>query len=142
MALQDAYVIQPERNWEEQMFYDKEDTRGVDDFIAWITGPRNKEIKRIASEGVEEEATDYLTALKKKHSKTMDDAKYAGTLLGKGNDHAIVVVEGSEDVDSIKSWMEKRRGPPREMTPDLDSRPPSSDLSSIVTIRDEMDLSS
>ena len=61
MALQDAYVIQPERNWEEQMFYDKEDTRGVDDFIAWITGPRNKEIKRIASEGVEEEATDYLT---------------------------------------------------------------------------------
>ena len=37
-----------------------EDTRGLDEFLAWITGPRNKEIKRVALGG-EEDITDYLS---------------------------------------------------------------------------------
>lgn len=37
-----------------------EDTRGVDDFLAWVTGPKFKEIKRVALDG-EEDITDYLS---------------------------------------------------------------------------------
>jgi transcription initiation factor TFIID subunit 3 len=61
MALQECAAIVPEKVWEDQVFDGEEDTRGVDLFIEWATGPVNKEIKRIALEGGEEAKEDYLT---------------------------------------------------------------------------------
>lgn len=58
MALQHAGALLPERPQCEQDFFG-EDTRGVDEFLAWAGGSLNKEIKRIALDG-EDEASDYL----------------------------------------------------------------------------------
>ncbi|KAK3336612.1 hypothetical protein B0T19DRAFT_44625 [Cercophora scortea] len=154
MALQHAGALLPEKPEEEQEYLGIEDTRGLDDFLAWATGPMNKEIKRIALDG-SDEADDYLDALKKKHSKNDDDSKYVGTLLGKSNEHGDVLVEGGE-YPSIMTWEERMREA-AERTPDdedgmdyrgmngdkEDSRPPSSGLSSLGdrSIADEMDLS-
>lgn len=81
-------------------------------------------------------------ALKKRHSRTADDSKFAGTFLGKPPDHGPVIIEGGGDVDSIQSWNEKRRGTPRKSPEtDADSRPASSGLSSVGTMVDDMDLS-
>ncbi len=91
----------------------------------------------------------YVTAaLKKKHSKTGEDSKYHGTILGKGNEHGEVQVEGG-DADSIQAWSAKMRGPsPPPVRPSSagsgaeDSRPPSSGLSSVGSrLDDDMDLS-
>lgn len=60
LALQHAGAILPERPQGEQEFWGVEDTRGVDEFLAWAGGSLNKEIKRIALDG-EDEASDYLT---------------------------------------------------------------------------------
>ena len=141
LALQDVGAFLPERDYEEQNFTGKEDTRGIDEFIAWATGPRNENIRRIALDGGEEGATDYLTALKRRHSKTADDSKYAGTLLGSAHGHGLVVVEGGGEIDSIQTWMEKRRSTPnKSQSPGAESRPGSSGLSSVGTMA-EMDLS-
>ena len=71
-------------------------------------------------------------------------------MLGKGTDHGEVLVEGGE-FTSIQMWQEKmkrekmrEKSPSRLPTPEEDSRPPSSALSSLGdrTIADEeMDLS-
>lgn len=83
-----------------------------------------------------------MTVLKKRHSKTADDSKYTGTLLGKAHDQGLVVVEGGGEIDSIQAWIDKRRAPPRKSPElDADSRPASSGLSSVGTMADEMDLS-
>ena len=37
-----------------------DDTRGIDEFVDWVQGPRNREIKRVALDG--EEETDYLSS--------------------------------------------------------------------------------
>lgn len=88
-------------------------------------------------------------ALKKKHSKTGEDSKYHGTILGKGNEvGAEVLVEGGE-LASIEEWNRKMRGssPPPLQRPGssgsaVDSRPPSSGLSSLGSrVDDDMDLS-
>lgn len=63
LALQDVGAFLPERDWEEQDYLEQEDTRGVDDFIAWATGPKTEQIKRVALDGVEEGVTDYLTGM-------------------------------------------------------------------------------
>ncbi|KAI0022940.1 hypothetical protein F4780DRAFT_730746 [Xylariomycetidae sp. FL0641] len=143
----------------------RDDTRGVDDFIAWATGRKNQRIRKVAGvharasavggqavgaggeeEGalVEEEErppTDYLDALKRKHNKTDQDSKYAGTILGRAIDHGEVMVEGGPD-SSLADWARKlhersvrapdevprnRRGSDGE-----DERPPSSGLSSLT----------
>jgi transcription initiation factor TFIID subunit 3 len=76
---------------------DDEDTRDVREFIDWITGPVNAEIRRIAGMNVTDTDVaiagdepvikdDFLAALKKKHSKTGDGARYAGTVLGRAAD--------------------------------------------------------
>ncbi|KAL1896624.1 hypothetical protein Sste5346_004659 [Sporothrix stenoceras] len=113
-----------------------DDPRGVDEFVDWIvSGPRNREIRRIALDGDDDENTDYLMMLKKKHSKTGEDSKYSSTVLGRGNvgEHHVVVdpngngttsggdiiVEGG-DCPSITAWREKRieaRQQPRPPTP-------------------------
>ncbi|AEO54106.1 hypothetical protein MYCTH_2296260 [Thermothelomyces thermophilus ATCC 42464] len=159
MALQRAGALLPERIAEEQEYVGEEDTRGVDNFIAWAMGPLNREIARIALDG-NDEAGDYLDALKKKHSKNDDDSKFLGTLLGRSIEHGDVLVEGGE-WPSILAWEERRRlasektpEPPQrpqqnrhgDVNGDGDgeeSRPPSSGLSSLGdrSIADEMDLS-
>ncbi|KAK3301085.1 uncharacterized protein B0H64DRAFT_30358 [Chaetomium fimeti] len=161
MALQRAGALLPERLPEEQEYLGEEDVRGVENFIAWAMGSLNREITRIALDGVDE-AGDYLDALKKKHSKNDDDSKYLGTLLGRSIEHGDVLVEGGE-CPSIFVWEERRRiagqktpEPPvlqnhfGELNGDHsvngdreDSRPPSSGLSSLGdrSIADEMDLS-
>jgi len=62
MALQRAGALLPEKSEEEQDYLDMEDTRGLDDFLAWAMGPMNKEIKRIALDG-NDEADDYLNGM-------------------------------------------------------------------------------
>lgn len=59
MALQRAGALLPERIPEEQDYRGEEDLRGVESFIAWATGPLNREIARVALDGVDE-AGDYL----------------------------------------------------------------------------------
>lgn len=110
---------------------DAEDTADVREFVDWTTGPTNKEIRRIAglqadeqdtgaiaaaraADGVTNEATvtkdDYLTALKKKHSKTGEEARYAGTVLGKlAEDKGLVKIEGGPESLSAWTWELKRR---------------------------------
>ncbi|KAL1883151.1 hypothetical protein VTK73DRAFT_9518 [Phialemonium thermophilum] len=140
MALQYVGALLPEKLDEEQEFLGYEDMRGIDEFVAWASGPVNREIRRIALDGVEE-ATDYLTALKKKHGKTNEDSKFTGTLLGKCNEHSDVRVEGGE-YPTIQTWVEKMRKDTqrsvlvetRADTGDDDregSRSPSSGLSSL-----------
>jgi len=84
----------------------------------------------------------------KRHSKTGEDTKYNGTVLGKGNDHGEVLIEGGE-CTSIQMWQEKRTQAHRRQTkssvppttPQDGSRAPSSALSSLDdhTLDDEMD---
>lgn len=110
-ALQDAGALQPQkREWEED-WEGAEDLRGLDGFLSWFSGPSSREIRRIAgfipSEGdmiapdaIEKE--DYLTVLKKKHSKTGEESRYAGTVLGKSAEEHPVVVEGG--IPSLEEW--------------------------------------
>lgn len=107
MALQDAGALMPERLPAEELFHNKEDLRGLEEFIAWFAGQRMKEMMDVGSGDGEMDATDYLNALKKKHSKTGEDAKYHGTILGRGHDAGEVQVEGGPDT-SISEWISKR----------------------------------
>ncbi|KAJ5125002.1 Bromodomain transcription factor [Penicillium bovifimosum] len=122
-ALQDAGALRPQmREWEEE-WHGEEDMRGLDGFLGWITGPAHREIRRIAgfvpSEGdmvdpdaVEKE--DYLTALKKKHSKTGEESRYAGTVLGKHAEEHPVVIDGG--APSIQDWTAQVRARSSEPT--------------------------
>ncbi|KAH8881247.1 hypothetical protein GQ53DRAFT_702730 [Thozetella sp. PMI_491] len=147
MALQHAGALLPERPELEQEFSGIEDLRGLEIFLEWAEQALNKEIKRIALDG-NDEANDYLDALKKKHSKTDDDSKFLGTLLGRPNEHGDILVEGGQ-YTSISSWEQTLRKAnestpePREPEGDTQSRPQSSGLSSLGdrTIGDEMDFS-
>lgn len=110
-ALQDAGALRPQlKEWEED-WAGEEDLRGLESLLGWITGPAHREIRRIAgfvpSEGdmvdpgaMEKE--DYLTALKKKHSKTGEESRYAGTVLGKSGEEHPVILEGG--APSIREW--------------------------------------
>ncbi|KIX01283.1 uncharacterized protein Z518_09008 [Rhinocladiella mackenziei CBS 650.93] len=90
-----------------------EDLRGVEAFVNWAQGPVNKEIRRVAGFGddanVEEIAAglddqeDYLTALKKKHSKTGEEFRYQGTILGKDTELQAVSIVGGPAA-SIAEW--------------------------------------
>lgn len=112
----------PERNGlrlKEQRRRDLEDTADVREFIDWVTGPANKEIMRIA--GLDRDATsggkgldaaadanavkeDYLTVLKKKHSKTGEESRYQGTVLGIPADDRSIRIEGGPP-ESINDWI-------------------------------------
>ncbi|KAJ5625417.1 hypothetical protein N7510_001726 [Penicillium lagena] len=110
-ALQDAGALRPQlREWEES-WAGEEDMRGLESLLNWITGPTHREIRRIAgfvpSEGdmVDPDAIakeDFLTALKKKHSKTGEESRYAGTVLGKSAEEHPVIIEGG--APSIREW--------------------------------------
>ncbi|KAK4201804.1 hypothetical protein QBC40DRAFT_48862 [Triangularia verruculosa] len=150
MALQGVGALLPERSQQVQDYLGNEDMRGVEAFIAWATGPINKEIQRIALDG-NDEATDYLDALIKKHSKGVDDTKLLGTLLGRPIEQGEVIIEGGGPT-SIRQWRELRikaaekPPPPPPENHNLangdgeDSRPGSSGLSSLADEDVDMDL--
>lgn len=96
-----------------------EDMRGVDSFISWAQGPVNKEIRRVAGfdvdgdvgempAGLDEQQEDYVTALKKKHSKTGEESRYQGSVLGKDADAQPVAIVGST-TSSITGWAKALR---------------------------------
>jgi transcription initiation factor TFIID subunit 3 len=53
------------------------------------------------------EKEDYLTALKKKHSKTGEESRYAGTVLGKSAEEHPIIIEGG--APSIREWGQQVR---------------------------------
>ncbi|TFA98498.1 hypothetical protein CCMA1212_009769 [Trichoderma ghanense] len=116
MALQEVGALLPDQAWRRD---GEEDMRGVEEFIGWFAGPRMREMMEMGSGDTESDATDYLAALKKKHSKTGDDAKWQGTIFGKSTDSNEILVEGGP-VTSISEWISQRapepRHPPRETT--------------------------
>lgn len=61
LALQDAGAFGAERTVTEEMWRGEEDTRGVEEFIAWFAGPRMKELMEFGNADGESEATDYLS---------------------------------------------------------------------------------
>ncbi|KAK2073521.1 hypothetical protein P8C59_007802 [Phyllachora maydis] len=146
LALQFVGALLPEKLQQEQEFFGVEDTRGTDEFVAWAEGAVNREIRRVALDG-NEEAMDWLDALKKKHSKTDDDTKYMGTLLGRPVEHGDVTVEGGE-CPTIAMWEEKLKAAARRSPEVVEGRrrqsseTPSSGLSSLGdgTIVDEMEF--
>lgn len=93
---------------------------------------------------VEERPSDYLDALKRKHNKTDQESKYAGTILGRSIDHGEVIIEGGSDT-SLAAWAARMReaslrppDPEPAADDDNDSRPPSSGLSSLADEEVEM----
>ena len=148
MALQDVGAFYPsisdmeeqvrrpllEQGGEKRGDMSGEDMRGIEVFLGWMTGTKNREIRRIAemaSEGydightvdgtanapealnppvaataiAEEEGKkeDFLTVLKKKHSKTGEESRYQGTLLGKSAEARETKIEGGA-FDSLQVW--------------------------------------
>ncbi|KAI1142669.1 hypothetical protein F5Y05DRAFT_126465 [Hypoxylon sp. FL0543] len=144
MAFEECGVLWPVQDFTSQLVNGKEDTRGVKEFIRWATGKKNQRIRKVAGldkptvgeigvEGVEEQPpTDYLSALKRKHNRTGDDSKYAGTIIGRG----IVESEATAEENKLQAWKRQRhetsQRPPEPEAPDTDSRPPSSGLSSLA----------
>jgi transcription initiation factor TFIID subunit 3 len=106
------YTVHNSLREEEKGRRDEDDTRAVREFANWFAGTMNREIRKIAGllpddgEVVELEGPavkeDYLTVLKKKHSKTGDETRFAGTVLGKEADSRPVVIDGGPK--SIQEW--------------------------------------
>ncbi|KAG9201135.1 hypothetical protein G6514_006047 [Epicoccum nigrum] len=93
---------------------DAEDTADVNEFIDWVTGEQNREIRRIAgtykpvatnpTEQLDQlEMEDYLNTLMKKHSKTGVESRFQGTVLGIQSETKPVKIEGGGP-DSIEEW--------------------------------------
>jgi transcription initiation factor TFIID subunit 3 len=61
MALQDCGALGPEKCMEDEEFEGEEDMRGVEEFLAWITGMPNEAIRRVASEVGDAANEDYLS---------------------------------------------------------------------------------
>ena len=103
-----------------------EDTRDIRDFTRWYDSTQFREIKRVAAPetssamlpavgvgGSVVRSADFLTMLKKKHSKTGDDTRLQGTVLGRSADSKDLVVEGGP-VQHIRDWRPRTK---------LDERP-------------------
>ncbi|TKA66754.1 hypothetical protein B0A49_06544 [Cryomyces minteri] len=95
---------------------DDEDVSDVRDFLNWIRGEQNREIGRVA--GLLEDSTtaaaaaqaeagkekeDFLSVLKKKHSKTGEASRYRGTALGGAADDRVVRIEGGP-CERLADW--------------------------------------
>ncbi|KAK4166704.1 hypothetical protein QBC43DRAFT_298390 [Cladorrhinum sp. PSN259] len=149
LALQEIGMLLPERVQEEQDYQGIEDMRGLEQFIQWARGSLNKEIQRVALDG-NDEAHDYLDALKKKHSKNDDDHKFLGTVLGRPNEQGEVLIEGYGELTSIHAWEAKMKAASEKPVlekPQIngdggspDSRPASSGLSSLASMGDDMEM--
>lgn len=60
MAMQDCGALVPEKILEDEDIDGQEDMRGVENFLAWVTGKANREIRRVALEGADASTEDYL----------------------------------------------------------------------------------
>lgn len=105
---------------------DDEDTRDVREFTKWYDSAQYREIKRVA--GLEKDLSavgaapvigvggsvvkedDFFTALKKKHSKTGDDSRLVGTVLGRPAEDKEVILEGGP-VERIQDWRPAQQQP-------------------------------
>jgi len=61
--MQDCGALAPEKILEDEEFEGQEDMRGVENFLAWITGKANREIRRVALEGADAGREDYLAGM-------------------------------------------------------------------------------
>ncbi|KAK8217041.1 hypothetical protein BKA81DRAFT_414111 [Phyllosticta paracitricarpa] len=99
----------PERNgmrMKEARRRDLEDTADVREFIDWVMGPANKEIMRVAGLDVAfRPNADETTALKKKHSKTGEESRFQGTVLGIPAEDKHVRIEGGPE--SLHDWIKQ-----------------------------------
>lgn len=111
---------------------EEEDAKGVEAFVTWVKGPENREIMRVALEGVDGAKDDFLSVLKKKHGVAdEEESRYTGTVLGKPIESRAVKIEGA-DFTSLKEWQERLKQPTKESTPStVSSRRQSSALSSL-----------
>ncbi|KAF2232310.1 hypothetical protein EV356DRAFT_488877 [Viridothelium virens] len=132
----------PERNGvrqKETMRRDAEDTADVQAFLDWVRGPGNAEILRIAGLQLADlpvldgqplvKKEDYLTALKKKHSKTGEESRYQGTVLGKIADDKPIKIEGGP-AETLQDWGRYVREQSKTKSPDRE-RASSSPLSTL-----------
>ncbi|EMD63255.1 hypothetical protein COCSADRAFT_120473 [Bipolaris sorokiniana ND90Pr] len=98
---------------------DAEDTADITEFVEWVKGEQNKEIRRIAGtykpvptnpteQLDQEEMEDYLNTLMKKHSKTGVESRFQGTVLGVPAEPKSIKIEGGA-ADSIEEWCRKTR---------------------------------
>ena len=139
MALQDVGAMYPSTSeLEEQLrpVEEGEDMRGIEAFLGWMTGPKNKEIRRIAemendnvegatsaangpvsgtaaatlAEATEEKKEDFLKMLKKKHSKTGEESRYQGTAIGIAAEARATKIEGGGNLDSVQVWEDILKG--------------------------------
>jgi len=119
----------------EEQRRDAEDTADVKEFINWVKGDQNKEIRRIAGtlkpiatsqvDLDQLEMEDYLNsmfcitkqgikaltarpALMKKHSKTGVESRFQGTVLGVPAEPKTVKIEGG-GAESIEEWNRRTR---------------------------------
>ncbi|KYK55533.1 Bromodomain associated domain protein [Drechmeria coniospora] len=155
MALQDAGALMPERTAAEQDWrHDEEDTSGVDEFLAWFSGPMMRELLDVGKGDGESDATDYLSSLKKKHSKAGEDSKWNGTIIGKPLDTVNEVQVEGGPATSIDEWVMQRskdyfnpQSAPQDMEIDVDGvntnghrNPPSPSASSgLSSVGDRLD---
>ncbi|KAL8913666.1 MAG: hypothetical protein Q9172_007236 [Xanthocarpia lactea] len=113
MALQDVGALWPQKSAMEENLLDEEDMRGVDNFVKWMMGADNREIRRVAGlienedsiPGIEVPAgkDDFLTALKKKHNKTGESSRFQGTVMGTVAEEKPIRIEGGP-VESLQDW--------------------------------------
>ncbi|KAH8732965.1 hypothetical protein GQ44DRAFT_696736 [Phaeosphaeriaceae sp. PMI808] len=98
---------------------DADDTADIKEFIDWVRGDANKEIRRIAgtlkpvatnpTEQLDQlEMEDYLNTLMKKHSKTGVESRFQGTALGMPSEPRIIKIEGG-GAESIEEWCRRMR---------------------------------
>ncbi|KZZ94502.1 bromodomain associated protein [Ascosphaera apis ARSEF 7405] len=136
-ALREAGSLRPQLSDCEEWSRGEEDTRGVDALVGWMMGENvgggvgevgmGKEIRRVAGFVAAErkevdvdvdvlEKEDYLTSLKKKHSKTGEESRYQGTAIGKDAEAHRITVEGAAEGGprSIKQWVRQTRKRTRE----------------------------
>lgn len=114
MAMEEVGALSFGKSIEDQIWDGEDDASGVEELAAWCNGPVNAEIRRIAKDTLSEDGGDYIASLKKKYTKTNDDTRYHGTVLGKPAEMRPVPIEGGP-VSSITAWhaqLKKQKTPP------------------------------
>ncbi|MCJ1280458.1 hypothetical protein MMC21_008286 [Puttea exsequens] len=136
MAIHDAGGLYPQMSEMEELATGEEDMRGLQAFLAWCTGPANKEIRRIAGlesedssadlanpqggnvdatgaaaaagqEGLVERKEDFLQSLMKKHAKTEEGVEGRWRGTVLGKDGGGRPVKiEGWEVDSLEGWKE------------------------------------
>ncbi|KIW07530.1 uncharacterized protein PV09_01492 [Verruconis gallopava] len=102
-----------------------DDTEDVAAFAKWFRSKGYRDIARVAGLLPDEQQDvgeaqkkpeDYLTLLKKKHSKTGEASRFAGTVLGKEGDSRTIKIDGAIGMpESIEQWQERVRQRSRKL---------------------------